>query len=221
MSMKLLPAMAVNGAAIASRAPPRPPNVLAGPRRDCGPAESPPRRRRGTAGAPIDAAMAHRPRWNCCLRWPLMVPPSLPVPPHVPRTSLRVPAATATPPNRPRAAAAAPPGRRSMPRRRIAQPSLVASGLAARRRRPRIRAGARAHVARRLAKIPVHPLADGGTGRGRRRGRRALRPPAMMTQAFHRSGTSDRANEPIAGRYLGSSHTCSTRIWGHVWPEPG
>ena len=50
--------MAVYGAAIASRAPPRPRNVPAGPRRDFDPAESSPRRRRGTAGAPIDAAMA-------------------------------------------------------------------------------------------------------------------------------------------------------------------
>ena len=52
--------MAFYRAAIASRAPPRPPNVLAGPRRDCDPAESSSRHRRGTAGAPIDAAMAHR-----------------------------------------------------------------------------------------------------------------------------------------------------------------
>ena len=56
--MKLLSAMAANGAAVASRAPPRLRNVPAGPRRDFDPAESSPRRRRGTAGAPIDAAMA-------------------------------------------------------------------------------------------------------------------------------------------------------------------
>ena len=124
MTMKLLTAMAADGAAIASPAPPRPPNVPAGPRRDRGPAESSPHRHRGTAGAPIDAAVAHR------------------------------------------------------------SPTF---GHAARRRRPRIRAGARAHVARRLAKIPVHPLADEGTGRGRRRAdelRAMIVMMIMMTQAF-------------------------------------
>ena len=59
MTMKLLTAMAADGAAIASPAPPRPPNVPAGPRRDRGTAESSPHRHRGTAGAPIDAAVAH------------------------------------------------------------------------------------------------------------------------------------------------------------------
>ena len=58
--------MATNGAAIASPAPPRPPNVPAGPRRNCDPAELSPRRRRGTAGAPIDAAVAHRPTLPRC-----------------------------------------------------------------------------------------------------------------------------------------------------------
>ena len=51
--MKLFTAMAADGAAVASPAPPRPPNVPAGPRRDFDPAESSPRRHRGTAGAPI------------------------------------------------------------------------------------------------------------------------------------------------------------------------
>ena len=55
--MKLLSAMAANGAAIASRAPPRLQNIPAGPRRDFDPAKWSPRRRRGTAGAPIDAAI--------------------------------------------------------------------------------------------------------------------------------------------------------------------
>ena len=50
--------MAANGAVVASRAPPRLQNVPAGPRRDFDPAELSPRCRRGTAGAPIDAAMA-------------------------------------------------------------------------------------------------------------------------------------------------------------------
>ena len=57
--MELLFAMAADGAAIASRATPCPPNVPTGPRRDCDPVELSPPCHRGTAGAPIDAIMAH------------------------------------------------------------------------------------------------------------------------------------------------------------------
>ena len=64
--MKLFTAMAAGGAAVASPAPPRPPNVPAGPRRNYDPAESSLRRRRGTAGAPIIAAVAHRPTFPRC-----------------------------------------------------------------------------------------------------------------------------------------------------------
>ena len=71
----------------------------------------------------------------------------------------------------------------------IAHLSLVAtSGHTARRRRPRIRAGARAHVARRLAKVPDHSLADGGPGEvdaGDDEPMSAARAVIMMTQAFH------------------------------------
>ena len=153
----------------------------------------------------------------------------LPLPPHVPPTSLRVPAATAAPPNRPRTATGAPPGRRSMPPWRMAHrrsatprgdggrasergrartsrddsrgfPSIRSPTGAARCRRgadrchhrappnrPSLRRsaaprgdggraskrGARVHVARRLAKVPGHSLAVGGTRRGQRLGRRA------------------------------------------------
>ena len=172
MTMKLLTAMAADGAAIASPAPPRPPNVPAGPRRDCGPAESSPHRHRGTAGAPIDAAVAHRsPTFGHAAR---QRRPRIRAKAHahVARRLARIPVHPIAD-----GGGAVPPGRRSMPSSRTAQPSLVATfGRAARRWRPRIQAGrARAQVARRLAKVPVHPLADGGTGRGRRRGRRAAR----------------------------------------------
>ena len=42
----------------------------------------------------------------------------------------------------------------------------------------------------------------------------------MMTQAFQRSGTSDRANEPTSRRVLGSLEPCIAMIWEHVCTEP-
>ena len=109
-----------------------------------------------------------------------------PCPPHVPEHPCGSP-----PPLRPRRIVPAPPPghRRGADRcRHGASPNPPSFGRAARRRWPRIRAGARAHVARRLAKIPVHPLADEGTGRGRRRAdelRAMIMMMIMMTQAFH------------------------------------
>ena len=155
-SMELLFAMAVDGAAIASRAPPCPPNVPTGPRRDCDPAESSPRRRRGTAGAPIDAAMAHRPTL-------------------------------------PRSAAPRGDGGRASERGRARTSRDVSRGF------PSIRSptGGPGEVDARDDELRA---GHGDTG--------------------FSSGISVRANEPIAGRYLGSSHTCSAWIWGHVWPEP-
>jgi len=125
--MELLITMAADGAAIASNAPRRPPHVPTGPRHDYDPAESSPRRRRGTAGAPIDAAAAHRQTLPRCVR----------------------------------------------PRRAGTVAAHPSGGARARRETSR--------------EDSVHPLADEGTGRGQRRGRRAdeLRAMIMMTQAFY------------------------------------
>ena len=158
--MELLIAMAADGAAIASHAPPRPPHVPTGPLRDCDPAKLSPRRRRGTAGAPIDAAAAHRPTLPRCVR-----------------------------PRRAATAAAHPSG-------------------GARARRETSREGFPS------IRSPTEEVGEVDARNDE------LRAPIMMTQAFHRSRTSDRANEPIVGRDSGSCYIRIMNIWEHLCTEP-
>ena len=204
MTMKLLTAMAADGAAIASPAPPRPPNVPAGPRRDRGTAESSPHRHRGTAGAPIDAAVAHgsptfghaarrrRPRIRARARA------------HVARRLARIPVHPIAD-----GGGAVPPGRRSMPSSRTAQPSLVATfGRAARRRRPRIQArGARAR--RETSREGSRPFArhrgDQARSTPGTTSRRALRAVIMMND-----DTGFSRLKPV----IGQTSPSRVRIWG-------
>ena len=151
--------------------------------------------------------------WNYCPRWPSMVPPSHPVPPHVPGTSPRVPAATSTPPNRPRVAVGAPPGRRSMlPWRSPSMESLIAMAADG--------AAIASHAPPRPPRVPTGPRRDRDPAElspRRRRGTagapidaaaahrptlpRCVRPRRVATAAAHPSGGRARTSRDVSRRF--------------------